>query len=134
MLGALPCLTLSCKIHAFIGFGVVGGWFLLFAWGVGAFLIRREPNAWFWRLLAVLQALLVIQLLAGIVLLAMGRRADSLLHYGYGAVFPGVVLVIAHVFARGLAEEEDTWKVFAVAAFFVFGLTLRALTTGLGLP
>jgi hypothetical protein len=134
MLGALPCLTWSCEVHAFIGFGLVGGWFLLLAWGVGAIVIRREPNRWFWRLLAVLQVLLILQLLAGIVLLALGRRADSLLHYGYGVVFPAIVLVIAHVFARGLAEEQDTWKVFAVAAFFVFGLTLRALTTGLGLP
>jgi len=30
-------------------------------------------------------------------------------------------------------DEKDTWKVFAVAAFFLFGLTLRALTTGLGM-
>jgi hypothetical protein len=42
--------------------------------------------------------------------------------------------VAAHVIARGLEDEVDAWKVFAVASFFVFGLTLRALTTGLGLP
>jgi len=89
----------------------------------------------FWvTLLAFLQALLVIQLLVGIVVLTTGRRADSILHYLYGVVFPTVVLVIAHVLARGMDDESDTWRVFAIAAFFVFGLTLRALTTGLGLP
>ena len=85
-------------------------------------------------MLAVLQVLLILQLVAGVTLLALGHRADSLLHYGYGALFPAIVLVIAHVFARDMEAESDTWKVFAVASFFIFGLTLRALTTGLGLP
>jgi hypothetical protein len=49
-------------------------------------------------------------------------------------VLPAIVLVGAHVIARGLEDEADSWKVFAVASFFLFGLTLRALTTGLGLP
>ena len=78
--------------------------------------------------------LLLIQLIAGLVVLATGKRADSWLHYLYGVVFPAIVLVVAHVLGRGMANEEDTWKVFAVASFIIFGLTLRALTTGLGLP
>ena len=43
-------------------------------------------------------------------------------------------LTLAHVAARGLEDPSDAWKVFAVASFFAFGLTLRALSTGLGLP
>ena len=30
-----------------------------------------------------------------------------------------------------MANEEDTWKVFAAASFIVFGLTGMALATGL---
>ena len=134
MLAALPCSTAACKVHAAIGFVIVGGWFLLFVFGLGAWILRREPGRPFWRLLAILQVLLVIQLIAGSVLLAAGHWADSLLHYLYGVVFPAIVLVVAHVFGRGMENEEDTWKVFAVASFVIFGLTLRALTTGLGLP
>jgi hypothetical protein len=134
MLAALPCSTGVCKVHAAIGFVIVGGWFLLFVFGLGAWILRREPGRPFWRLLAILQVLLVVQLIAGSVLLAAGHRADSLLHYLYGVVFPAIVLVVAHVFGRGMENEEDTWKVFAVASFIIFGLTLRALTTGLGLP
>jgi hypothetical protein len=134
MLAALPCQSTSCKAHAVIGFLIVGGWLAFFLWGLIAFIVKREPNPWFWRLLAVLQVLLVVQLAAGLVLLAVGNRADSFLHYLYGVVFPAIVLVVAHVIARGMDDEEDTWKVFAVASFFIFGLTLRALTTGLGLP
>jgi hypothetical protein len=82
----------------------------------------------------VLQVLLGLQLVAGLVLLGLGNRADGLLHYLYGVVFPVIVLVVAHALGRGLEDEEDTFKVFTVASFFIFGLTLRALTTGLGLP
>jgi hypothetical protein len=134
MLAALPCQTVVCKAHAAVGFVIVAGWFLLFLFGLIGFLARREPGRSFWGLLGLLQALLGIQLLVGIVVLTMGRRADSILHYLYGVVFPVVVLLIAHVLARGMDDESDTWKVFAISAFFVFGLTLRALTTGLGLP
>jgi hypothetical protein len=133
-LAALPCRTSVCDVHAAIGFGIVAGWFVMWLWGLIAALLKREPDQWFWRILALLQVLLVIQLAAGVILLAMGHRADSFLHYLYGAVFPAIVLVIAHVLGRGLEREEDAWKVFAIAAFFIFGLTLRALTTGLGLP
>jgi hypothetical protein len=134
MLAALPCQSFPCKVHAAVGFAVVGGWFVLLVWGGGGWVLKREPNPWFWRLLAVLQVLLAVQLAAGLLLLALGDRADSFLHYLYGVVFPVIVLVVAHVLGRGMEDEEDTFKVFTVASFFIFGLTLRALTTGLGLP
>jgi hypothetical protein len=121
-------------VHKVIGFVVVGGWGALFLWGLGVWILRRDPTVWFWRLLALLQVLLGIQLVAGIVLLVTGRRLPSLLHLGYGVVFPVIALVAAHVLARSLEDDFDAHKIFTVAAFVVFGLTLRALTTGLGLP
>jgi len=121
-------------VHKAIGFGVVGLAAILPLWGLVAVIVKREPNQWFWRVLAVLQVVLVLQLIAGVVLLATGHHLPSVLHLLYGSVFPAIVLVIAHVIGRGLDNEEDTWKVFAVAGFILFGLTLRALTTGLGLP
>lgn len=118
-------------VHRSIGFAIVGLAAILPLWGVVALIVRREPNRLFWHILAVLQGALALQLIAGVALLVMGRRLPSLLHLLYGVVFPALVLVVAHVIGRGLAEEKDTWKVFAVAGFIVFGLTLRALTTGL---
>jgi hypothetical protein len=118
-------------VHRFVGFAIVGLAAILPLWGLVALIIRREPNRLFWRIVALLQVAIVVQLIAGVVLLAIGRRLPSILHFMYGVVFPAIVLVIAHVLGRGMADEKDTWKVFAVAGFFLFGLTLRALTTGL---
>ncbi|HEX8100165.1 MAG TPA: hypothetical protein VF660_08190 [Actinomycetota bacterium] len=120
-------------IHRFIGFAIVAGFLVLAFWGLIAFIVKRDPTRWFWRLLAVLQVVLIIQLVAGLILLLTGHRR-VLLHYAYGALFPAIVLVGAHVIARELEEPGDAWRVFAIAAFILFGLTLRALTTGLGLP
>jgi hypothetical protein len=122
------------SVHKFIGFATVIGWGALFLWGTAVWVLRRDPTRWFWRLLAALQVLLGIQLVAGIVLLATGHRLPSLLHLGYGVVFPLIALLVAHVLARSLEDDFDAHKIFSVAAFVVFGLTLRALTTGLGLP
>jgi len=120
------------EVHKYIGFVIVGAFGLLMLWGLGARLFRRGPGEWFWRLLAAIQVVLGIQVLAGITLLAVyGFSARPWLHYLYGSVFPITVLVVAHVVARGL--ERDHWVPFAWAAFFCFGLTLRALMTGLGI-
>ena len=100
--------------------------------GLGAKLLKRQdPGTWYWRLLAAVQVVIGLQLVAGIVLLAIyGWHARPLLHYFYGAVFPILILVVAHVVARGM--ERDRWVPFAWAGFFCFGLTLRALQTGCG--
>jgi hypothetical protein len=68
--------------------------------------------------------------LVGVILLLIGGRA-TILHIVYGAVFPALVLGVAHVLARE-AFAHRPWAPFAMASFFCFGLTLRALMTGLG--
>jgi hypothetical protein len=119
-------------IHLIIGYGIVGGFGVLWLWGLGALLIRRGPGRPFWWLLGALQPALIVQAIVGVILLVLGLRA-SLLHYVYGVVFPVLLLMVAHVFARETFAHRP-WLPFAAAAFFVFGLTLRALMTGLGYP
>jgi hypothetical protein len=119
-------------VHEVIGYGVVAAFGVLFLAGGVFWLRKREPGDWFWRLLAVVQVVLGVQIVVGLILLAIyGFDARPKLHYLYGSVFPVVVLVIGHVMARDM--ERDQWKVFAVAGFICFGLTLRALMTGLGI-
>jgi hypothetical protein len=119
------------SIHRILGFVIVGGWLLLFLWGCVLFVLRRDANRGYWGLLTALQALLGLQLLAGVVLFAVGGR-PAILHYFYGVVFPAVILVGAHGLSRGL-EKPPYHVFFTIGAFFIFALTARALMTGLGI-
>jgi hypothetical protein len=119
------------SFHIIEGFVVVGGWALLFLFGVGLFITKRDANRVYWGLLTVLQVLLGVQLLVGLFLLLSGGR-QPLLHYLYGAVFPALVIGVCHVLTRGL-EKPPYHMFFTIGSFFVFGLTARALMTGLGI-
>ncbi len=119
------------RFHELEGFVIVAGWGVLFLFGVVLFITRRDANRVYWALLTVLQVLLGVQLLAGLVLLVQGGR-PPILHYLYGAVFPALVIGVCHLFTRGL-EKPPYHLFFTIGAFFVFGLTARALMTGLGM-
>ncbi len=117
-------------VHLIIGWGIVGGFGLLWLWGMATWVVRRGPGRPYWWLLSLLQSAVLLQGVVGVVLLIAGLRASAL-HYVYGVVFPVLILLVAHVLARE-AFADRPWFPFAWAAFFSFGLTLRALMTGLG--
>ena len=123
------------EIHRLVAYAIPAGWALLALWALASFVLNRAPHGAFWSLLAVLQVALAAQAVVGLVLLAMGRRPASVgpewLHYAYGALFPLAVLVVAHRWAR--RHESLSWAFFGAAGVVIFGLTFRALQTGLGL-
>jgi len=119
-------------VHLAVGWGIVGGLGILWLWGLGTWILRRGPGRAFWWLVGFVQATLLAQALVGVILLIAGARASAL-HYVYGIVFPVLVFTVAHVLARD-AFAHRPWAPFALASFFTFGLTLRALMTGLGFP
>jgi hypothetical protein len=123
-------LTLR-TVHLAMGWFIVGSFGLLSLWGLVTWIIRRGPGRAFWWLVAAVQVALIAQLVAGLILLLLGGRRP-LLHYAYGIVFPVLVLIGAHWVAREVIPERP-WAAFAVGSFIAFGLTLRALTTGLGI-
>ena len=126
------------EVHKFVGYGVVTLFFLLWFWPATAWVlgkVRRaqgEPGRWYWGLVGTCQVILAIQIVLGVILLAIhGIHARPVLHYLYGSVFPIAVLGGAHFFARSM--ERDQWVAFAWGGFICFGLVLRALFTGLGI-
>ena len=117
-------------VHAAVGWGIVGSFGLLTLWGLATWIIRRGPGRGFWWIVGFVQAAVLFQAAVGVILVILGGRAPAL-HYIYGVIFPVLVLLVAHVLARE-AFAHRPWVPFAAAAFFCFGLTLRALMTGLG--
>jgi hypothetical protein len=117
-------------LHRIQGIAIVAGWGLLFLFGLGLFITKRDAGRLYWGLLVVLQLLLGLQLIAGLIQLALGGRPETL-HWVYGAVLPGGVLVVCHVLTRGLIRPPYH-LFFTWAALPVFGLTGRALMTGFG--
>ncbi len=120
------------SLHQAIGFVVVGVFALGWLFGLGLWISRRGAGDWFWRWLVGAQVIAVAQVVIGVVLLVLGRRPTTWLHVVYGAG-PLVILVIAHALARDESFRVRPWVPFALASFISFGLTLRALMTGLGL-
>ncbi len=129
------------EAHKYVGYAVVALFAVGWIWGLGAYVFRRAagPGGAYWVWLAVAQVVVGLQVVAGLVLLAMGKRPSTALHYVYG-LGPLAILLLAHWLAReGQKVEEEYEPIpaylwFTGAAFICFGLTLRALMTGLGLP
>jgi hypothetical protein len=124
------------KVHEYVGFAVVAVFTIGWVWGLVAFITKRDPGRWFWTWLVIAQVIAGAQALIGLVLLLLGYRPETRLHYVYG-FGPILVFLIAHQMARELRHQEggrlsQPWVVFAAAAFICFGLSGRALMTGLG--
>lgn len=131
-------------LHRIVGFAVVAVFALGWIWGLGATLVRRTPGDRYWTWLAAAQVVAAAQAVLGTILLIVGRRLEAegvlggTLHYVYGYL-PLLLFVFAHVVARagdarviGIDRPVQPWVPFAWASFVSFGLTLRALMTGLG--
>ena len=125
------------EVHKYVGFLVEAVFTVGWVWGLVALIRRREPGRGFWTWLVVAQAIAGIQAAIGLILLLLGYRPDTWLHYVYG-FGPIVVFLLAHQMAREVRAGEpggrlsQPWVVFAAAAFICFGLAGRALMTGLG--
>lgn len=123
------------EFHKYLGFLVPAGFLAMSVWAFVGLARNRAPSERFWQLVAGVQVVLGIQIIFGGILFLTGHRPDSNgpqpLHYAYGGLFPIIVLVYAHRYAR--RSEGLPWLVFGIAGLIVFGLTFRAMQTGLGI-
>jgi heme A synthase len=120
------------EIHRVIGYVVVATFAIGWLFGLVLWVSRRAASDWFWRWLVAAQVVAILQALIGLVLVIAGRRPTTWLHYVYG-FGPLVIFAIAHLLAREEPLRTRPWVPFAMASFISFGLSLRALTTGLGI-
>jgi hypothetical protein len=119
------------EVHKYAGYFVVALFVVGWVWGLIAWIAKRDPGVRFWAWLTAVQVVSGIQILIGVVVFLSGHRAVTILHYAYG-IFPIVALGVAHLVARRRDFRERPWIPFAWVAFICFGLTLRAVMTGLG--
>lgn len=119
------------EVHKYVGFFVVGLFAVGWVWGLIVWIAKRDPGERFWVWVTAVQIVSGIEALIGIVVFLSGHRALTILHYAYG-IFPIVALTTAHVVARRPDFRDRPWIPFAWVAFICFGLTLRAVMTGLG--
>ncbi|MGH8906711.1 MAG: hypothetical protein ACRD0K_09385 [Egibacteraceae bacterium] len=126
-------------IHGYlIGFAVIGSWAVICFWSLALRLLGRyEDTPTFWRAVSVAQVLLAVQLLVGLVALALGGRPGRgaggftlLRHLNYGVLSPLVVLLFAHKFAHDRRWSPHT--IFAVVGLVNFGLAGMAWMVGTG--
>jgi hypothetical protein len=73
-------------------------------WGAVAWL-RKDPSVWFWYLLRVAQAAVVVQVVLGFTLLARGMEAPDGLHAAYG-VSPLLITLVSEGMRVGVAQRE----------------------------
>ncbi|MFM7718605.1 MAG: hypothetical protein ACKO8G_03805 [Actinomycetota bacterium] len=119
-------------VHEVVGFAVVGLFAAGWLWGGAAWIRRRSPGERYWRWLSIAQVVAIVQAAIGVVLLLLGRVLPTWLHLVYG-LGPLAILGVAHALARDANFRERPWVPFSLAAFICFGLSLRALMTGLGI-
>lgn len=112
--------------HAVIGIATAASLLALVLWAIGAKIVKRAPGPSYERVARVPIALLVLQIVFGIALVASGERRPAL-HYVYGALAL-IALVAGAALARAL--HRDRWVVIAWSAFIAALLLARALMTG----
>jgi hypothetical protein len=89
-----------------LGIGVLAANALAAAWGAAAWL--RKEARWsipFWPLLRVAQALVAIQVVVGLLLVARGASTPDGLHIAYG-IAPLVVSLVSEGMRVGVAQRE----------------------------
>lgn len=123
------------KLHLIIAYTVPTSFAILTLWALYSLIRNKDPHQFFWSILAYAQLIIGVQVVVGGILFLSGRRpasnGPSWLHYIYGAAFPALILWIAH--RRAAKAPTAPWLIFGVAALICFGLTFRALQTGLGI-
>lgn len=138
-------------LHLVVGIAVIATNLIAGGWGAAAWL-RRQASVGFWYALRVAQVAVVLQVGLGALLLLSGREAEDGLHYIYG-VAPILISLLAEAARAGAADRElvgldfeslpierqraialaivrRETGIMAVSALVIFGLAVRAATTG----
>jgi hypothetical protein len=116
------------SLHQWLGAVLIAVCALSALWGGLAYWRRRGAGHLLAHMLALAQTLLVAQVGVGLLLLSDDRRADDDLHYVYGSLALGAVLV-PWFYAPAEGPRRLLW--FAGTTLLAAALAARAFMTGL---
>ena len=115
------------EIHRVVGFALFVGAAAVALAGLVIKFARRPPGRAFEVAGLGVLALALLQVLVGLVLLAVGHRPPHGIHLLYGALVP---LAIAGGVSIARQLQRDRWVIISWACFLVALLALRAIMTG----
>jgi hypothetical protein len=98
------------------------------AWGIFAYLRGQSISGSYAGALAIGEALVVVQVGAGVTMLATGARPPSATHYLYG-ITAILVLPFAWSYLRA-RNQRQALLIYSLVALFIFGLAVRGMITG----
>ena len=98
------------------------------AWGIVAYLRGHSVSGSYAGALAVGETLVMVQVGAGVMMLATGARPPSATHYLYG-ITAVLVLPFAWSYLRA-RNQRQALLIYALIALFIFGLAVRGMVTG----
>lgn len=98
------------------------------AWGIFAYLRGQSVSGSYAGALAIGEALVLVQVAAGAIVLVAGARPPSATHYLYG-ITAVLVLPFAWSYLRG-RNQRQALLIYSLIALFIFGLAVRGIATG----
>ncbi len=111
--------------RAFLAYSALMG-----VWGIGLFLINRNPSGGYLGALILDEALALLQGAVGLIVRTQGYVPHDALHYLYGIVAV-VTLPTAYFMSDEGASRRDSLY-FGLAGLFLVGVALRGASTGGG--
>jgi hypothetical protein len=98
------------------------------AWGIFAYLRGQSVSGSYAGALALGEALVLVQVAAGAIVLTAGARPPSATHYLYG-ITAVLVLPFAWSYLR-VRDQRQALLIYSLIALFIFGLAVRGAITG----
>jgi hypothetical protein len=97
-------------------------------WGLVSYLRGQAVSGSYAGALVLGQALVVVQVVAGVLLLGAGARPPAATHYLYG-ITAILVLPFAWSYFRD-RDQRQALLIYSLIALFIFGLAVRGAMTG----
>lgn len=116
-------------IHNRVAISAIIFAFLMGVWAAWNYFRRQGVSPSYWGALVIGEILMLVQGALGFLLVLTGARPGDCLHFLYG-VLVALSWPALYVYTSARATRKEA-GLYALVSFFIFGLAIRALMTGL---